>query len=491
MNSSEMLVQKYLEEIKGQEWYPPLSNARPFTQVNGWNTKKYLTRYYDDTLPFPELFVSKDGRGVLHLPATKIHALAKEVFMKYWRDSSIREDILMEYEKLELEVDKFYEKYVIGNGADGASMEEMLDELKRATDATWNLNARSFFSIYFDRDLAEELLVMVGSGIRKERLSELWEFFSSPISDSFDTRRKKIFLKVLKEGISFDSLARRLWFFEAAYHYVSGLDEVKEIFSQKYQDWIDVDAASRELESENEISEQKERAWNEKLKGLTEEEQKLAKYLQWIIALRDERKDVIGKFLTIAFVIGSNLFEKAGLSHDLLYFAPTYEWTSDLDALREKEPYFRKIGHDAVFLIHWSGDTEVAFGEAEKTLEILKQDMNDGTSKVIKGQIGAPGKAIGKVRIVRDLLHDASSFSDGDILVTGMTRPEFVPLMKRASAIITDEGGITCHAAILSRELKKPCIIGTKIATQVLKDGDLVEVDADNGVVRIIERGPE
>lgn len=77
---------------------------------------------------------------------------------------------------------------------------------------------------------------------------------------------------------------------------------------------------------------------------------------------------------------------------------------------------------------------------------------------------------------------------EGEILVTGMTRPEYVPLMKKAAAIVTDEGGITCHAAIVSRELKKPCIIGTKIATQVLNDGDLVEVDAERGVVRVLER---
>ena len=69
-----------------------------------------------------------------------------------------------------------------------------------------------------------------------------------------------------------------------------------------------------------------------------------------------------------------------------------------------------------------------------------------------------------------------------------MTRPEFVPLLKQASAIITDEGGITSHAAIVSRELKIPCIIGTKVATKVLKDGDKVEVNANHGVVRIIEQ---
>jgi pyruvate, water dikinase len=68
-----------------------------------------------------------------------------------------------------------------------------------------------------------------------------------------------------------------------------------------------------------------------------------------------------------------------------------------------------------------------------------------------------------------------------------MTTPDFVPIMGKAGAIITDEGGITCHAAIVSREMKIPCVVGTEIATKVLKDGDLVEVDADNGVVRKVE----
>ncbi len=76
----------------------------------------------------------------------------------------------------------------------------------------------------------------------------------------------------------------------------------------------------------------------------------------------------------------------------------------------------------------------------------------------------------------------------GDIIVAPMTLPDILPAMKKAAAFVTDEGGILCHAAIMSREMKKPCIIGTKIATKVLKDGDLVEVDAKKGVVRIIKR---
>ena len=62
-----------------------------------------------------------------------------------------------------------------------------------------------------------------------------------------------------------------------------------------------------------------------------------------------------------------------------------------------------------------------------------------------------------------------------------------VPIMKKASAFVTDEGGVTCHAAIISREMRKPCIIGTKVATQLLKDGDMVEVDANSGFVKILK----
>ena len=66
-----------------------------------------------------------------------------------------------------------------------------------------------------------------------------------------------------------------------------------------------------------------------------------------------------------------------------------------------------------------------------------------------------------------------------------MTRPEYVPIMKKASAIVTDEGGITSHAAVISRELKKPCIVGTQVGTKILADGDFVTVDADKGIITI------
>lgn len=108
-------------------------------------------------------------------------------------------------------------------------------------------------------------------------------------------------------------------------------------------------------------------------------------------------------------------------------------------------------------------------------------------SSELKGQSAYRGKVSGRVRIVKRT-DQAEMVAEGEVIVSPMTTPDFAPAMKKAIAFVTDEGGITCHAAIIARELSKPCIIGTKVATQVLHDGDLVEVDADSGVVRILER---
>jgi len=105
----------------------------------------------------------------------------------------------------------------------------------------------------------------------------------------------------------------------------------------------------------------------------------------------------------------------------------------------------------------------------------------------LKGFGASPGKVTGIVKICRGI-GEISKIKQGMILVAPMTQPEYMPAIKKAKAIVTDEGGITCHAAIISREMKIPCIIGTRNATRVLKDGDSVEVDANKGIVRILKK---
>jgi len=104
----------------------------------------------------------------------------------------------------------------------------------------------------------------------------------------------------------------------------------------------------------------------------------------------------------------------------------------------------------------------------------------------LSGQSAYQGKIIGVARIVLNP-RKVIVFKKGDILITGMTRPEFLSLMKKSGAFVTDAGGILSHAAIMARELKKPCVIGTKFATKVFKDGDLIEVDADKGIIKKVK----
>ncbi len=105
----------------------------------------------------------------------------------------------------------------------------------------------------------------------------------------------------------------------------------------------------------------------------------------------------------------------------------------------------------------------------------------------LKGNVGCKGYTKGKVAIVLTP-HDLGKVTEGMILVAPETTPDFLPAMHKASAFVTDLGGVTSHAAIVAREMNKPCVIGTTDATAFLKDGDIVEVDAINGVVRKCQR---
>lgn len=111
----------------------------------------------------------------------------------------------------------------------------------------------------------------------------------------------------------------------------------------------------------------------------------------------------------------------------------------------------------------------------------------ESKSSIINGFSANKGIAKGIAKVILSS-KEFDKLLPGEILVAIMTSVDFTPIMEKASAFVTNEGGITSHAAIVAREMNKPCIIGTKIATKVIKDGDFIEVDANNGVVKILKR---
>ncbi len=116
----------------------------------------------------------------------------------------------------------------------------------------------------------------------------------------------------------------------------------------------------------------------------------------------------------------------------------------------------------------------------EKRIEIKSEELEGEV--ILTGLAASPGIASGKIRIVEEL-KDLQKVGKGDILVTKMTNPDMVVTMQKSSAIVTDEGGLTAHAAIVSREMGIPCVVGTQEATTKLKEGEIITVDGYNGKI--------
>lgn len=195
--------------------------------------------------------------------------------------------------------------------------------------------------------------------------------------------------------------------------------------------------------------------------------------------------------------IGRDSFNKAHeLSHPL-FVEIGKRFNLDIDEVKflKPEEIFDTLSKNAAinfkevikkrqhcYFLHKDGKFELK--ESDKY--VIKNEMINKNTKELKGNGTFPAVYKGIVRLI-NTKEDLDKLKRGEIIVTRMTTPNLVTdAIKKAGAIITDEGGITCHAAIVSREFKIPCIMGTKFATKILKDGDIVEIDTKKGVVRKI-----
>lgn len=209
---------------------------------------------------------------------------------------------------------------------------------------------------------------------------------------------------------------------------------------------------------------------------------------RYLSLLRDQRKTLQQKIFywqsehlnAIAKILRLKNSQLEYLKSDELY--PSFLLNKQLKkTIAERQKGFTWLWAPKVGAKYYQG--KMAYQQYKKYS--VKESRRELKGQDIIGQSAFPGKVRGKVRVIFNP-HTVKSYTKGVILVTGMTSPDFIPLIKKSSAVITDTGGITCHAAIVSRELKIPCIIGTKVATQFLKDGDRVEVDADREIIKKI-----
>ncbi len=220
----------------------------------------------------------------------------------------------------------------------------------------------------------------------------------------------------------------------------------------------------------------------ESKKGEKRESKELSKHTKFaadLLRLRTQKWELMcnGTFLFRKFI-------KEYFSDEIVYENLLNLRVEELLELVEGKYPKEDQGHGREYFSLEIKENGVFLSTEKKEIVQHKEEIKE---KEIKGVIAQPGKVKGKARIV--LSHkEVYKVGQGDILVTKMSTPDFLPAMKKAAAFVTDIGGITSHAAIIAREMQKPCIIGTKIATKVLKDGMEIEVDADKGIVKILKK---
>lgn len=299
----------------------------------------------------------------------------------------------------------------------------------------------------------------------------------------------------LKESskLSSDEIAHlvapdKLSYIQEADNYLLGTKNI-DGFIEKYF-WIDNNYSQTKVLTKDEVKKRLANikpvkpSQNSSNFELDSESQRLVQLLKNFATYQDDRKRNILEYLHYLEVLLKEVGKKANISLSVMRETFPHEIQNILDG-KITEDFINKR-REKCFVV-WKEKMEkpeILVGDEAKEWErILTPHINN--SQIIKGNCASRGKVTGRVRVLLNASEN-DKLEDGEVLVTFMTSPDFMSAARRCSAIVTNLGGITSHAAIISRELGIPCVVGAKNATEVLKTGDIVEVDADKGEIKIL-----
>lgn len=316
------------------------------------------------------------------------------------------------------------------------------------------------------------------SEVKKEEIAEL-EFFLNHGSDPQKIRENELEEFAQKFGwLSFQYLGPS-----------RTAEDYRKIFEGFYTSKIDAEEELREFKNAKiNLKKKKEEIYS----GLNfnNNEKRYLEFACEIMKLKDSRKASQYYGCYVATMLLIEIAKRMAVDLHLLRQLLPWDLKDvflsgklDKDELQQRYEY-------AVLICDEKKDEILSGKNARKYFESQKFEQINTDVKEIKGFTACPGQGEGVVRIVNQP-EDIKDFKDGNILVSLATYPALVPAMKKAAAIVTNEGGLTSHAAIVSRELGIPCIVGTKVAANILKNGDIVNVNATKGIVNIISRHDE
>lgn len=427
----------------------------------------------------------------------KMRAIAKG-FYEHYSDPQRLDALYGEFLSHSAVIESFYRRAYDGDVSrmDAAHLLRFFDEVRVAAGRFW---MTSIFIDGFDVGVDQDLIAEISReiGLTPEDIHVL----TTPSEMTFSTERKFALYKI------FASMGKKTWTEELIRSFVSSSSDVQQ-FKRDF-DYVDSNYATVKHQTDDQIVAELLRMHEEAPKTLSDyrelqryvpdrkaaiaaivKKYKLEKNPLWfferLTIWREYRKKVNLMSIHVYDAILARIEALVGIPKKYLQYLTLDEVPNVLRGLLPLEELRLRREEGVMITMTRKGYEFLHEQQAESLLRELNDRLaTSNTTNVIHGQTASQGYAKGVARIVLDQ-SQFDRFQEGEILVTGMTRPEFVPLMKKAAAIVTNEGGVTCHAAIVSRELGKPCIIGTKNATTFIPDGAMIEVRANHGTVRVL-----
>jgi len=435
-----------------------------------------------------------------------MNSISKKIYSDFLEKPESLDKKIDNHNKLTKEIDLIWERYIKKQG--DISKNDLVNIFKEITSKAhewWKYGV-------IGEDKGEVINSEVVPRFQKrhdidfEKAKKIIETFAHPDEPAFFNKERDLFLEICLSVIDFkkgevgkvindekilyliDKYIKDFFWFQTDFYSrkvvtrESLLEKVNDEISEKGKKGIIKEIKLTE-KSLSEIKKKKKELLESS--NLSKNDLRDIEFSKEIMTWFDNRKLGTMKQVYYLFDLLEKIAEENNLSyHDLsLYSVEEIQRLLD-EGVKIKEDEIKKR----------NGNAFIAFEEKNKSCfcgdfgkELFNIVLDSQKSNTLKGVVASKGsKEIvqGRANIV--INPENSSFNEGDILVTSMTRVEFVPIMRKAKAIITNEGGIACHAAIVSRELGIPAIIGTKVATETLKDGDKIEMDMKTGEIKII-----
>jgi len=427
-------------------------------------------------------FRYSNNLGEMHYLKSDYRALWVGIKKKIRDDSDFLQKAQRDY-MVRLKSFRAIQKKVLACDPEKISDQQLLAYLKKLLEAQVEMVGLGHLlepiSAGIEAELKEKLFKLIKD---PKNFGRFFSALTSPSKLSFLAREEHDLIKIKNLPVTQIKLALERHF-EKYFWIQNGYGGSVDLGMSYFEERLKTD-----LSNKTDHSQTREKR---KLIGQLKLNSAIVKYLEisdFAVAWQDDRKANVLRNISLLDRLIAEIARRLNLKKEILYLLGYNEVKSlpELPKLAAIYPELKERTVGVAFYMDSKGDTPITGKSFELLQEKIEQSDKELVLSDLKGMTAKPGTVVGRVSVCKD--HNSiGKMKQGDILVTSMTRPEFLPAIKRASAIITDEGGITCHAAIVSRELGIPTVIGTKIATKVLKDGMLVEVRANHGVVKIIE----